>query len=42
MLADLIPQSKDSVWQTGLKKEDPTSVSYRRPMSLIQISIGLG
>jgi exonuclease III len=24
MLMDLIPPSKDTIWQTGLKKEDPT------------------
>jgi hypothetical protein len=24
MLMDLTPPSKDTVWQTGLKKEDPT------------------
>jgi hypothetical protein len=40
MLTDLTPPSKDTVSQTGLKKEDP--IVYRRPISLTETSIGLG
>jgi hypothetical protein len=34
MLTDLIPPSKDTIWQTGLKRKIPQSVAYRRPISL--------
>jgi hypothetical protein len=33
MLIDLIPPSKDIVWQTGLKRKIQQSVVYRRPIS---------
>jgi hypothetical protein len=33
MLMDLIPPSKDTVWQTGLKRKIQQSVAYRRPFS---------
>jgi hypothetical protein len=42
MLMDLIPPSKDTVWKTGLKRKIQQSVVYRRPISLIEISTGLG
>jgi hypothetical protein len=35
---DLIPPSKDTVWQTGLKRKIQQSVAYRRPISLTEIS----
>jgi hypothetical protein len=38
MLTDLTPASKDTIWQTGLKKEDPTIYFYRRPISLTETS----
>jgi hypothetical protein len=31
MLTDLIPPSKDTVWQTGLKRKIQQSVAYRDP-----------
>jgi hypothetical protein len=42
MLMDLIPPSKDTVWQTGLKRKIQQSVDYRGPFSSIETSIGLG
>jgi hypothetical protein len=42
MLMDLIPPSKDTFWQTGLKRKVQQSVAYRRPISLTEISTGLG
>jgi hypothetical protein len=42
MLIDPIPPSKGTVGQTGLKKEIQQFVAYRRPISSIEISIGLG
>jgi hypothetical protein len=39
---DLIPPSKDTIWQTGLKRKIQQSVPYRRPISLTQTSTGLG
>jgi hypothetical protein len=34
--------SKDTIWQTGLKRKIPQSVVYRRPISLVESSNGLG
>jgi hypothetical protein len=34
MLMDLTPSSKDTIWQTGLKRKIQQSVVYRRPISL--------
>jgi hypothetical protein len=42
MLMDLTPPSKDTDWQTGLKRKIQQSVVYRRPISLAEINIGLG
>jgi hypothetical protein len=40
MLTDSFPPSKDTVWQTGLKRKTQQSVVYRRLTSLIEISTG--
>jgi hypothetical protein len=42
MLTDLIPPSKDTIWQTGLKRKIQQSAAYRRPISLTETSTGLG
>jgi hypothetical protein len=42
MLTDLIPPSKDTVSQTGLKRKIQQSVAYRRHISLTETSTGLG
>jgi hypothetical protein len=42
MLKDLIYPSKDTIWQSGLKRKIQQFVAYRRPISSIKISIGLG
>jgi hypothetical protein len=34
--------SKDTVWQTELKRKIQQSVAYRRPISSTEISTGLG
>jgi hypothetical protein len=34
--------SKDTVWQTGLKRKIQQSFVYRRPISLTETSTGLG
>jgi exonuclease III len=39
---DLIPPSKYTIWQTGLKRKIQQFIAYRRPISSIEISIGLG
>jgi hypothetical protein len=36
MLMDLVAPSKDTVWQTGLKRKIQQSVAYRRPISLTE------
>jgi hypothetical protein len=36
MLTDLIPPSKDTIQQTGLKRKIQQSAAYRRPMSLTE------
>jgi hypothetical protein len=40
MLMDLIPPSKDTIWQTGLKRKIQQSVVYRRPTSLKKQTLG--
>jgi hypothetical protein len=42
MLMDLIPPTKGIIRQTGLKKKIQQFVVYRRPISSIEINIGLG
>jgi hypothetical protein len=42
MIKDLIPPSKDTDWQTGLKRKIQQHVAYRRPISSTETSIGLG
>jgi hypothetical protein len=42
MLTDLIPPSKDTSLQVGLKRKIQQSVVYRRHISLTETSIGLG
>jgi hypothetical protein len=42
MLTDLIPPSKDTAWQTGLKRKTQQSVAYKRSISLTETSTGLG
>jgi hypothetical protein len=42
MLTDLTPPSKDTIWQTGLKRKVQQSVVYRRPTSLTETRTGLG
>jgi hypothetical protein len=42
MLMNLIPPSKDTTWQTGLKRKLQQSAAYRRPISLIETSTGWG
>jgi hypothetical protein len=42
MLMELTPPSKDTVWQTGLKRKIQQSVVYRRPISSTETSTGLG
>jgi hypothetical protein len=32
MLTDLIPPSKDTVWQTGLKRKIQQSIAHSRPI----------
>jgi hypothetical protein len=36
----LIPPSKDTDWQTGLKRKIQQSAAYRRTTSSTEISIG--
>jgi hypothetical protein len=42
MLTDLTPPSKDTIWQTVSKRKIQQSVVHRRPISLTDISSGLG
>jgi hypothetical protein len=42
MLTDVIPPSKGTVWLTGLKRKIQQFLAYKRPISSIEISIGLG
>jgi hypothetical protein len=42
MLTDLTPSTKDTVWQTGLKRKIQQSVVYRRPISSTETSTSLG
>jgi hypothetical protein len=36
------PVSKDTIWQTGLKRKIKQSVVYRRPISSTETSTGIG
>jgi hypothetical protein len=38
---NLIPPSKDTVWQTGIKRKIQQSVAYRRPISWTETISGL-
>jgi hypothetical protein len=42
MSMDSTPSSKDTIWQTGLKRKIQQSVVYRRPISLTETNNGLG
>jgi hypothetical protein len=42
MLTDFIPPSKDTIWQTGLKRKIQQSVVYKRLTLLTEINTGLG
>jgi hypothetical protein len=42
MLTDLTPSSKDTFWQTGLKRKTQQPIVYRRSTSLTETSTGLG
>jgi hypothetical protein len=42
MLKDLTTPSKDTIWQTGLKRKIQQSVVYRRPISSTETNTGLG
>jgi hypothetical protein len=42
MLMNPTPPSKDTVWQTGLKRKIQQSVVYKRPTSLTATNTGLG
>jgi hypothetical protein len=39
---DLIPPTKDTIWQTGLKEKIQQSVAYKKPISLTETNTGLG
>jgi hypothetical protein len=39
MSMDLTPPSKDTVWQTGLKRKTQQSVVYRRLISLTETAL---
>jgi hypothetical protein len=40
MLMDYIPPSKDTNWQTGLKKKIQQSAAYKRLTSSTELSTG--
>jgi hypothetical protein len=42
MSTDSSTPSKDTIWQTGLKRKIQQSVVYRRPISLAETNTGLG
>jgi hypothetical protein len=42
MFTDFTPPSKDTNWQTGLKRKIQQSAVYRRPISLKERRTGLG
>jgi hypothetical protein len=42
MFMELAHPSKDTIWKTGLKSKIQKSVVYKRPISLIETSTGLG
>jgi hypothetical protein len=37
---ELIPPSKDTIWQNGLKRKIQESVVYRKPISSTETSTG--
>jgi hypothetical protein len=39
---DSTPPSKDTIWQTGLKRKIQQFIVYRRPISLTETNTGLG
>jgi hypothetical protein len=39
---DLTSTSKDTIWQTGLKRKIQQSVVYKTPISLTETNTGLG
>jgi hypothetical protein len=39
---DSTPSSKDTIWQTGLKRKIQQSVVYERPTLLTETNTGLG
>jgi hypothetical protein len=41
MSTDSTSSSKDTIWQTGLKRKIQQSVVYRRPISLTETNTGL-
>jgi hypothetical protein len=42
MLMDLTSSSKDTIWQTGLKRKIQQSAVYKRPISSTEINTDLG
>jgi hypothetical protein len=42
MLMDPTPPSKDTIWQTELKRKTQQSVVYERPTLLTERNTGLG
>jgi hypothetical protein len=42
MSMDSTLPSKDTIWQTGLKRKIPKAVVYKRPILLIEINTGFG
>jgi hypothetical protein len=42
MLMDLIPPSKDNIWQTGLKRKIQQSSAYRRSIHRQKQALGEG
>jgi hypothetical protein len=42
MLTELISPSKNTDWQTGLKRKDQQSDDYRRFISFTETNTGLG
>jgi hypothetical protein len=42
MSMDSVSPSKDSIWQTGLKRKIQQCIVYKRPISLTETNTGLG
>jgi hypothetical protein len=42
MLMYLLLPSKETIWQTGLRRKIQQSVVYRRPISLKETNAGVG